>query len=281
MLRRTRKEKAAFVTEAIRSLGIRIHPSSRIAHVHRLMSTLEETVTPGHPDFEALLEADRDMQILELIFSQPRDSRTIEAFTALVKLLTDDSILPQLDRQNSDGRNTQFHLFVAALCHAAGLGQVTYDEPDVVCEIDGISLGIAAKRIKSARQAEKHIRKAFDQIERTGKLGIVAIDLTIALNPSNVRLALPAPEREFMELQAAFVNRFLTILEPKIRKRANGGNVLGLVVHDSQLRLEQSGNWTLSGMTIHMCTTQDQVRQELFDHFFNRYSGALPNMIRL
>lgn len=277
MQNRTRKDVAQFVMDGVRSFGIDVNPSSRIAKMYRLTTELEGTVYPGDPNFEVLLEADRDFQMLEFIFEHLEDATSDEEFRKLLGFLSYDSALPQLDRANSVGRNTQFHFFASAMCQAGGMKPVTYEEPDLVCTLNDQRIGIAVKRVKSANQAAKRIRDAVAQIRGASLPGVIALDLTVALNPENERFAISSNEQEYVELHAAYVNWFLTPLEPRIRQWVAQENVLGLVATYNQPRLNHEGKWELSGITVQMPTAGSAEGREVFEKFFRSYTSALPN----
>jgi hypothetical protein len=127
MRNRNRKEIAQFVMDAIRSFGAEAKPSSRIAKMYKLTTELKGTIYPRNRNFEVLLEADRDFQILEFIFEHLENAAADVELRKLLGFLTSDSALPQLDKGNSIGRNTQFHLYSSAMCQAGGMKPVTYE----------------------------------------------------------------------------------------------------------------------------------------------------------
>jgi hypothetical protein len=184
VLSRTRGENATYIIEQVRKLGLNPHPSSRLMLMHRVLNS--GFIQPEDPRFPTALEAERDLQQLGFVFDQLESHRDNPEFTALVKKALKDSVLPQDNREESVGRNSQFHLYLAAVCQNAGLLPVGYDEPDVSCSIDGRAFGIAAKRIKSMHQIGRHIKKAARQICRANRPGIIALELSLAWNPRNV-----------------------------------------------------------------------------------------------
>jgi hypothetical protein len=130
-MQRTRAEIANFVIASLNALGIEPRPGSRLMRRQRVMIDAAGIISPDHPEFEIALEADRDMQLLEYVFEQDHARSGHPGLVRLLHKLTDDSALPQDDREQSTGRDTQFELFVAAICQAAGLIPVDYQEPDM------------------------------------------------------------------------------------------------------------------------------------------------------
>ncbi|GAG16023.1 unnamed protein product, partial [marine sediment metagenome] len=197
-MQRTRAENASFVVSAVRALGIEPHPQSRLMQMHRALTGTTTIIEPDHPDFQTALEAQRDMQLLSFVFDQSQEQGAHGAFRDLVKQTLKDSVLPQDDRGQSTGRDTQFQLYVAAICQSAGLVPVGYEEPDVTCVVDGIKFCIAAKRLKNVSNLRKHVKKAAQQIETARLPGMIALDTCVALNRSNMRFIAPISDDQFV-----------------------------------------------------------------------------------
>lgn len=87
--------------------------------------------------------------------------------------------LPSHDR-NHYWRNIQFELYLASRFKRAGFA-VMPEEPDVLCEYRGWHLSIAAKRLRSATKVAERIREASDQIVKSNRPGIIALDISSIL----------------------------------------------------------------------------------------------------
>jgi len=280
-MRRTRLEIANFVIASLNALNIKPHPESRLMRMRRVLIEASGTIPPNHPDFETALEADRDMQLLEYVFEQDHAKSGNPGLVRLLHKLTDDSVLPQSNREQSRGRDTQFELFVAAICQAAGFVPVDYQEPDVICTLEGARIGIAAKRIKSESQVSKRIPKAAKQIEMSGLLGVIALDTSIGLNANNERITTPMSDEEFVPLHGMAINYFLSCHADRIRTWVRGRGVIGIIVHDHQVRYKVDGSWWLTSMTIRFSSAEDDTGKQLFQSFEFPYAYALPNMKQL
>ncbi len=81
--------------------------------------------------------------------------------------------------QHDPARDAQFELLAAANCRAAG-GRPRHEEPDILVDVGIKTLAIAAKRIRSIKRLEEHVRKARSQILGTAHGGLIALDLTRA-----------------------------------------------------------------------------------------------------
>ncbi len=276
---RTRSETAEFVIASLKALGIDPHPQSRLMRMRSVLLEAAGIIPSDHPDFEVALEADRDMQLLQYVFEQDHARSAHVGFQRLLRKLTDDTVLPQENREQSTGRDTQFELFVGAICQAAGFNPVEYpDPPDVTCCVEGTLIGVEAKRIKSETQTKKRIPKAAKQIEQSSLSGIIALDTSVALNPNNDRVTTPIPDEQFAPLYHEAINRFLRHYDKRIREWTSGRRLIGIVVHDHQVRFETDASWSLCSMTARFCTAEDDAGKRLFNSFVFPYVNALPNM---
>lgn len=281
-MRRTRGENASFVIAAVRAMGIEPHPQSRVMQMHRVLTKATRTIQPDDPDFETAVEAERDMTLLGFVFDQSNAHGDDLHFQSLVKHMLNDSIFPQDNRGQSKGRDTQFELFVAAVCQSAGLVPVEYEEPDVTCTVDGIKFGIAAKRLKNVSNLNRRVKKAAQQIETAQLPGIVALDTCLALNRVNERIVRPIPDDQFVARYKRFFRRFLDNYHRKIYDWVGGKGVRGVVFHDHQVRLQPNGQWGLEGMTFWLSTAHDdEQRNREFSSFKDNYVRGLPNLQNL
>jgi len=278
-MRRTRAENAAFVIAAVEALGLKLDPASRLMQMCRVLTEAKGTITPDGPSFPIALEAERDLQLLGFVFDQSNPHRARSDFKALVKRMLHDSVLPQNDRQESEGRDSQFELFIAAICQSAGLIPVDYEEPDVTCTVQGIKFGIAAKRLKSITNLDKRVRKAAQQIERANQPGIVALDTCIALNRDNERITTPIPCERFGQLYSQAIRPFAHDKYQRICGWVAGKGVRGIVFHDHQVRFVSDGEWELASMTYWLPTTHEDGRASReYSCFRDGYLKGLPNL---
>jgi hypothetical protein len=58
-------EMASFVIASLNALGIEPRPGSRLMRMCQVLIDAAGTIPPNHPDFETVLEAECDMQLLE------------------------------------------------------------------------------------------------------------------------------------------------------------------------------------------------------------------------
>lgn len=156
---------------------------------------------------------------------------------------------------------------------------VGFEEPDVTCHVDGLKVGVAAKRLKNVSNLEKRIRKAAKQIKGTRLPGIIALDTCIALNRDNERIDLPMPDDQFSQLYNESMRQFLDDFHFKIYNWVDDTPVRGLAFHDHQVRIRQNGQWGLDSMTfwLQIPTNDEQATRE-FEAFRDQYVKGLPNL---
>lgn len=279
MVKRSYRDGAEFVINSLDKLGITPHPESRLMRMYRILAApgdRSNIITPADTEFETALEGIRDLTQLEFVFDhldlQSLGGVVIERLRKTIK----DPVLPQDNTELSPGRDTQFELYVAALCSASNLQPVTFEEPDITCMANGVKFGIAAKRLKNATNLEHHARKAAKQIQDCGFPGIIAIDTTIALNRENNRITSKMSDRQCAAIHKEALRRFVHRHYLGILEWVRAKNVRGIVIHDHQVRFD--GDWILWGMTFWVETTRGNMRRSREAAMFHEaYVRGLAN----
>ena len=273
---RTFPELSSFVIATIESEGIAVPPSSRLRRMHDLYHSGVGTIEPHHPDYEIALEGERDMQLLAFAFDQLTELESSREYQGLLKKLVSDSVLPQNDRRNSHGRDAAFEIYAAAVCTAARLLPVVFEEPDVSCVLDGTKYVLAAKRPKTIAKLQRRVSEAVKQIARSGLPGMVVLDVGLAFNPDNHRIRRMAETMFWSGYEANF-NVTWSEHQSKVQEIMARADVLGIIVHDYHVRQQDDG-WQLAGMTIRIpAVTRTADEQRLFDRLSTLYTYGLPN----
>lgn len=244
--------------------------------MHDLYHSGLGTIEPTHPVYEIALEGERDIQLLAFAFDQLAQAEPTDEYLGLLKKLVSDSVLPQDDRDNSPGRDAAFEIYVAAVCRAARLLPVAFEEPDVTCTLDDKKYAFAAKRLKNLLNLRKRVSKAAKQIDRARLPGVIVLDVGLAFNPSNHRIRRMHDSIFAADYQANFRATWGEY-NSDIQKTIARANVLGLVVHDYHIRQQDDG-WQLAGMTIRVPAEGRTVsEQRLFERLSTLYTYGLPN----
>ncbi len=258
---RTRVEQAAYVVEKVRSLGVRVHPASRLM---LMLRTLERgRVEYDDSRFPVALESIRDFYQLRLIVDQMDAHRQNPQFLESVEKLLKDAPLPQEGGASTNGRDTQFELYVAAVCLRGGMAPVDYHEPDVACTVAGRRFGIAAKRIKSLGRFEERVKEGANQTRRAGVPGVVAIDWTIARNPENRPITSRLQSRMSVMIAQARNRQFFGRHEHDIHRWVDGSGVRALLTFEFTFRVNTDGTgWVHDGMMCWFPTTGGEGQPE-------------------
>ncbi len=276
---KTRREQADYIVERLTEFGVRINPSSRIGRGQRVLRRAD-VIQPDDPNYQIALESIRDNYQLRLIVDTMDAHRESKAFKVAANLLRKDLALPQDELKDTPGRNYQFQLYVAALCTNSGLA-TRHEEPDITCDVGGTTFGIAAKRLKTIESLEANIKKAAAQITDAGYPGIVALDLTIAQNPTNRRMMSTIESQVYQHLSHARSYELFTKHGNRIREQIDGKNVLGVWTYVSTLRLMPDRTWSHDCWSFWFDTTKNGEDDTLFKQFQHGFMKGIPNLYDL
>lgn len=259
----------------IESLGIVLHPQSRIA---QMVTAMEGggVVPFGDKAFPAALEGLRDIRILDFVITQVSGAIPVDVLRKRLRRVVKDSLRPQDNLTESPGCDIQCELYVAAVASKAGL-KPSFDEPDVCCELDGEPLGITVKRVKNHQRFEEHFRKAVRQIEASGVRGVIAMDMSLAFNRTNRPLNTPASVEEMQLAHQRARKLFVDKHHGRMKEWINGREVRGLVIIDSILRLHPQEGWFWEAFDYYVpFDLHNQRRYREFDRFRQAFMGGHP-----
>jgi hypothetical protein len=234
-------------------------------------------IASNHPDFQIAIEAERDMQLLGFAFDQFAECERTTSYVNLLKKIVSDSPLPQHDREHSPGRDAAFELYVGAACQSAQFSPVNFEEPDVTCMWEGTKYAIPAKRIKNEKKIVRRVREATDQIRKCGLPGIIALETCLALNPDNLRI-MHMPDTVFWSEYFENLKFSWSQLQKKVQEIISRDNVLGIILHDYQIREQSNNQIALAGMTMRVpALHRTATEQRRFETLSTLYTYALPN----
>jgi len=164
--------------QKLRVSGIRIPPGSRLDMYREGIRAMAAPKTAKrYPSPRATLHTLTEIRELALILRElPRDPE-VQGWRDKVAAILGGNVFSSADRTDSSSRDTQFELYLAAAFRTAGF-EVALEEPDVTFPMEGHTIGIAAKRLKSEKKLEQRIREASKQIAGSAYPGIIAIDIS-------------------------------------------------------------------------------------------------------
>lgn len=274
--KRTCIEQANYVTAELQAVGLDRNELSRFSLLLRHFGD-GEMIQSDHPRFNEVLENERDRQTLTFIFDHIGNLKGSAEFNSLLRLLVKDSALPEGAGKLSKGRDAQFHLLLAATCQNAGL-QPQLAEPDIVCKIDGKDFGVAAKRLKSLERLDERIDEGVDQLRRADMPGVIAIDVTIALNPENRRYIAAGEADRFMSLLEVAMYRFVHQRIDGFRRRLHGTRVRGLLFVNTFVVVGKVHEPEFLSYNYGVCTVKGSPDRKLHFHKFHRaFAGGTYN----
>ncbi len=145
-------------------------------------------------ELHELLEGNRDFgdfaTIVEnLLPEQPPANKVV---LAKVRDILGGAPLPSQDT-NPLARNTQYELFIAALCARGGLNP-HFVEPDCIVTAAGMRLGLAAKRAGGAGHVRRLVKDGARQLRKAGVVGVVALSFDRLFAPNDERLMAESAE---------------------------------------------------------------------------------------
>lgn len=279
------KTVSTIILEGYKALGLELKPTSRIAiQIDSYLDkrgVLPQILEPDHPLFQTALEALRDLNQIGFSLDQLLPVCPADELARRFSKLLQDNTLPQDSPTKSPGRDAQLEVFIAALCARAGLAPVFDESPDIRCNLNGDVIGIAVKRIKSTPdrfpdRLRERVREATKQIERSKLPGIIAVDISQSLNPTNWRVPMEVSDAHFTAIFHATAARFRARFEKSLLESTAGTGVRGMVVFDHVPRCAPNGKWHFELMcwTINLCPFNQRRRRE-FDAFDRRFSYAV------
>lgn len=191
---------AEWTLDRLAAFGVPLPAGNRLQRARALIHDVNTRRIVLVPDDADLLERVNEAQwtiIEQYVIARAlgRPGRTLEPNHArkLEEMLSGADV-PDADR-NPTARNTQFELYVAAYLTMGEVG-VAIGEPDLIIDYLGAPHGLAAKRVRSFKQAPRRAREAADQISAAGMSGIVAVNVDVLLSLSD---SSPEPARTLTE----------------------------------------------------------------------------------
>jgi hypothetical protein len=269
------------------------HPQVRISHHNRLLQQCKlylETkciIQQTHPDWLFFIQGLKDIQeywfIIEILREKLLKTPFLKQFTRSLE----DSILPRDSGDATPGRDTQFELFLAAIASRAGftIGRLGAGKADWILTASGRSWSLEAKRIKSLDKMEKHIRKASKQITASNIGGVIAVDISLAINPSCDPLSTFVSDDDIQKAHSMRTNCFIKEYLPSIREWIGSKSIGFLLFFDYVIVPANSttprGNspWGLIGLwqkvDLLNLGTSNKAR---YDELWSLFEIALPNL---
>ncbi len=271
----TYAENATFVLNWLNEHGFTAKPGSRFQRMSEVLQSKRHDF--DSKEFWLAHESFRDLVELGFIAEQLDNHVSDPGFQERMKKLLHDKPLSKDDQNvNSAGRDAHWELYLAAVCESADLTPIGFKGNDVTCTVGNHQIGIEAKRIKSEKSVKKRIKKAIDQVERSQRLGVVAIDMSLAWNQQNhpvmgdihnafIDMRFDAQARQFIDRHKAWI-------EPRCKEKG----VIGIVIFNFMIRLRKM-RWRPHRHAFWFDLTKTDEESRIFQEFEKKFRSVTPN----
>jgi hypothetical protein len=240
-MQRTLIQDAEYVITQMEAFGCGLPADSRLMKLRDLLR--RGPIRSIDEDFVFGLEAHRDFQQMAFVFDQMQGREKDTRLRSVLKHMKGEKGLSS-NQPNTPGQDHQFELYCGAICAKAGLNPVIFEEPDVTFNVGRERMCLAAKRLKSFNPVSARITKAVDQIKRSRLPGLIAFEMSLAINPLNqVR-----PDRS-PRAASESGQQFVAPCKDEIRTKIRGVNVVGIIVKYFETHADAQGLF-LRGQTI-------------------------------
>ena len=190
-----------------------------------------ETGEPGRLRLEYLHRAILDVSELSVVADQFATDTPVKGFRYAASRAMKGGKLLGDEKNHSSARDFQFELFIGAIFKRGGY-DVYFDEPDVVIQGSFGEIVIAAKRSRSMNNLKRLFEDADDQIARSSKLGLIAIDISFLIMPNDLHL--PASANAVGLLNAA-VDAFAQDTRKNAARLVRSPRTIGYISYGSML----------------------------------------------
>lgn len=273
--------RAADLVEFLREAGVRIPQTGRLQRYLKQLARMR-SLKPGDdlPKGFRLEEVHRGMlELDELAFIARQLSRAPEVigWRRLMSQTMAGGPRPSEERSHIRARDVQFELHVASMFRLGGY-DVTLEEPDVVVDTSWGSVGIAAKRPRSAANLDNVFKDADDQIERSGRQGIVAVDISYVSNPTDMFVQTESALHGIAAARA-MTDTFVERNARRIRSLLDDRHTFGYAIHAAVLVFDYVAPQLASGRGFvfsNKCRLEDP-RIEILKEFSERVTCAIPS----
>jgi len=214
----------------LRDAGLRVIGSSRVGNYRRILARVARVIESPEDDFDfrllhqAIVECSQLLLIVEELARKPE----VLGWRSKAQELLSGHDFPEGKEVHSPGRNTQFELYVAAVCRRAGY-HIELAEPDLVVEAAQVRRGIAAKRLKSLGKLKDSLHDASNQLKLSGLSGFVALDLSPSLAASNDEPHVARNRDEAKVIWSETLGKFIRDNRLLIRNSVDHGIAFGLL----------------------------------------------------
>lgn len=273
-------QRALEVVDLMRASGVRIPPSGRLQRYLKHLATMRDvkpdTRLPKSFNLEELHRAMLELDELAFIARQLSKPPEVEGWVRLMNQAMAGRMRPSDERNHNRARDIQFELHTAAMFRLGGY-DVALEEPDVVVDTSRGQIGIAAKRPRSVANLDNVLKDADDQIARSGRQGIVVVDISFVNNPEDMHVQ-TSDALHGLAVARAMTDTFVDRNAPHIRSLLKDSHTVGFAIHAAVLVLDVVTPRLASGRGLvfsNNCSLADP-RLAILKEFSERVTCAIP-----
>ncbi len=265
---------------------LRTSGANRLSSQCRLIVRTKGIVQNDDRNWHTFIQSLKDVQeywfIIEILGERLLQLPFLDVFACSL----DDSTHPMDSGEFTPGRNAQFELYVAAIAARAGL---TVDRlgaagADWILTTRAGRWSLEAKRIKNFNKLGKHIRKAAKQIAASKVGGLIAVDISLAVNPECSPLSGFFPDSDIIKAHKDRTNALGKKWQEPIAKWIGSASVGFVLLHESVIIPAQGSGaghepWGLTGLWSKVdVIASDSSNRQHYDDLWHLFHVALPNL---
>ncbi len=222
--------RAEQVREIFRNRKVPLHVESSLSKVLREATRLSKEWSEGVDagGVQRLMMAGYANRISEAIISSGNDPEVIECLRRISRGNMDLSKRPR-----SEGKDALWEIELYTWLKKRNVKVQLLDPPDLLIDFGFGDYPIACKKIYSEKGVEGQMRKGVKQLEKFGKPGIVAFDIS-DLTPANSILTSENTE-DASDFLSKLNNQFMGRHQPKIQRFLQENRCDGVLVTTSVL----------------------------------------------
>jgi len=269
---------------------LRAHPQlgvsdqNRLSRQCRLIVNSQGIIQKANPDWRHFVQSLRDLQeywfIVQILGERLLDAPFLDRFAVSLA----DPVHPADSAGDTPGRDAQFELFLAAIASRAGLGvdRSGQSGADWILTVPTARWSLEAKRVKNLNRVGARVRKAVKQIVISEIGGVIALDISMAVNPDCSPLPEFVPDNAIAGAHEARTNALAQEMLPLIIQRIGRANVGFLLLHDfvicpASTTEKAADSWALIELWSKLDTvTTASSRRAHFDALWQLLEAALP-----
>jgi hypothetical protein len=250
------RDRTAELIAFLETNGVHVNPSSRLAqYLKQLNSAVKAdgVTVPKDLDLATWHRSLIEVDDLNLVARSLSVAPEVKGWNEAVSRTLGGGVVRTDEIKHSPARDIQFELIIASMFRRANY-TVELDEPDVVLTSESLQIGIAAKRPRSAKKLDDTIKKADKQIKGSGLQGIVALDLSLIVSPSDAHIATTDFQAAFNHVKE-IANNFIRRNGHHVASLVDTAHTFGLLAHvavpifdKETLRLAYARRWALSNL---------------------------------